>query len=777
MNRKISLSIEDIYIKYAGEAFGATGSHNALTLRMIFGSAWDGTAKTAYFTDALGSASVSIVLGLDKLVGGAYEIDVPSEALKYAGKATVTIKGVLTSGDTTTKAITTAAGHFRVLDSELPESAGNAGTITPSDKEQLQAEIAGLENLFTTTKTAAETAAANAKVSETNAKASETAAASSASSAEASKTAAAGSAATAAEKATAASDSASKAAASQTAAKSSEDKVKASETAAESAKTAAEAAKAAAAQSAESASASAQTAQNAASSAGTAASTASSAAASASGSASNAAGSAAAAAQSAASVAGINKTAESWAVGGTGTRPGEDTDNAKYWAEQAQAVVGGDFATKNELAAKVSMVITEIPKGRMRGDVDGDGKITNNDVDQIQKHNSGNITLTGADLWCADINNDNEITIADFGILRNYLKGQITVLTSTPTFADYYNNWTYHKVDNTSGYWTTELSIPAITAEMGVSITCGGSVLAGTFIKAEPFTGGVRIYANYPPIEALPCEVSYSTGAGGQIITADTDISEAQGYVADHNQSATAHSDIREAVSEAGKAFVITGTLAYDELGGYTVSGVTVTEAEIQAAIAAGKAVVAKLTYSENIYELPLVIHYQSQYQFGGNLDNLCLYFSISYTESGIEPIFLELYFARADRLALLSDKVNNQTQTLTTHINNTNIHVTTEEKTGWNAKAEKPTAVSVTLTAAGWDASTKKQTVTVSGVSADTATQVVWVTFLTETALDAYMDAGIVPVAQGANSVTFRADTIPTETIPVTVVMQEVSA
>ena len=28
--------------------------------------------------------------------------------------------------------------------------------------------------------------------------------------------------------------------------------------------------------------------------------------------------------------------AESWAQGGTGTRPGEDTDNAEYWANQAQ---------------------------------------------------------------------------------------------------------------------------------------------------------------------------------------------------------------------------------------------------------------------------------------------------------------------------------------------------------------------------------------------------------------------------------------------------------
>ena len=73
-----------------------------------------------------------------------------------------------------------------------------------------------------------------------------------------------------------------------------------------------------------------------------AASTASSAAASASSSASQAQASAAAAAKSAASVDGINKTAQSWAVGGTGTRPGEDTDNAKYWAKRAERIVSGD---------------------------------------------------------------------------------------------------------------------------------------------------------------------------------------------------------------------------------------------------------------------------------------------------------------------------------------------------------------------------------------------------------------------------------------------------
>lgn len=110
----------------------------------------------------------------------------------------------------------------------------------------------------------------------------------------------------------------------------------------------------AAAGSASQAAGSEQAAQSAANAAGSAASSASQSAATASGSASQAQASAAAAAQSAASVDRVNKTAQSWAVGGTGTRPGEDTNNAKYWAGQAQAAVGGDFATKTEAQGYVT---------------------------------------------------------------------------------------------------------------------------------------------------------------------------------------------------------------------------------------------------------------------------------------------------------------------------------------------------------------------------------------------------------------------------------------
>lgn len=55
--------------------------------------------------------------------------------------------------------------------------------------------------------------------------------------------------------------------------------------------------------------------------------------------------------------------AKSWAVGGTGKRPGEDTNNAKYWSEQAKANVGGDFATNarvNEVEEEVGRVAQSV---------------------------------------------------------------------------------------------------------------------------------------------------------------------------------------------------------------------------------------------------------------------------------------------------------------------------------------------------------------------------------------------------------------------------------
>ncbi len=166
--------------------------------------------------------------------------------------------------------------------------------------------------------------------------------------------AASASAAAARNSAKSAGESASAAASSATAAESSATAAKANADAAAGSAANASASATSAGKSATAASEKASDAANSASAAATsaqtatdAASTASAAAEAASDSASEAQESAAAAAESAASVNGINKTAQSWAVGGTGTREGEDTNNAKYWAEHAQQAAGGGVVSFN----------------------------------------------------------------------------------------------------------------------------------------------------------------------------------------------------------------------------------------------------------------------------------------------------------------------------------------------------------------------------------------------------------------------------------------------
>lgn len=92
------------------------------------------------------------------------------------------------------------------------------------------------------------------------------------------------------------------------------------------------------------ASESATSALNSANNAATSATSAQTSATSAQTSANNAATSASAASSSAANATSQATLSQSWAVGNTGTRDGENTNNAKYWAEQARASSqGGDM--------------------------------------------------------------------------------------------------------------------------------------------------------------------------------------------------------------------------------------------------------------------------------------------------------------------------------------------------------------------------------------------------------------------------------------------------
>ena len=178
--RTICIQVRDYLMQRAGESAGASGSDRAAALRLTFDKSWAGLNKTVYFTDAREEASTSQVLGLDDLVAGeseTYDVPIPANALKYEGRATVTVRGVAldTSGQTE-RAVTTAAILLKVLDSKLPETVGELGQVEATAAEQLQAEIDGLKALFLTSASQAKASQEAAAASETQAKASEAAA-------------------------------------------------------------------------------------------------------------------------------------------------------------------------------------------------------------------------------------------------------------------------------------------------------------------------------------------------------------------------------------------------------------------------------------------------------------------------------------------------------------------------------------------------------------------------------------------------------------------------
>ena len=85
------------------------------------------------------------------------------------------------------------------------------------------------------------------------------------------------------------------------------------------------------------------------------------------------------------------------------------------------------------------------------------------------------------------------------------------------------------------------------------------------------------------------------------------------------------------------------------------------------------------------------------------------------------------------------------------------------------------PSACKVTLTVSGWDSTAKTQSATVSGVLEDESKQLI-MPMPAGTSMSAYNEAGIQMTAQGDNSVTFTADTVPKADIEVWVVVQAVN-
>lgn len=144
MDRIIEVRVAGNHITKDNNRGGVQGEANVTKLRLTFDPGWDGYAKTVTFWNALHQNPVKRTLALDLLENmtastRVYLCPIPGEALTVNGTMAFTIDGYLDGVRQRT-----VGAELEVEESLVSDNAGDPADPTPSQAEQLQAQMEGL---------------------------------------------------------------------------------------------------------------------------------------------------------------------------------------------------------------------------------------------------------------------------------------------------------------------------------------------------------------------------------------------------------------------------------------------------------------------------------------------------------------------------------------------------------------------------------------------------------------------------------------------------------
>lgn len=125
----------------------------------------------------------------------------------------------------------------------------------------------------------------------------------------------------------------------------------------------------------------------------------------------NAEGSATAASTSATNSEASATESKSWAVGGTGTRTGEDTNNAKYWSKVAENVAGGGVNSFNGRAGAVVPIAGDYTAEMVGADISGAASAVQSNLDTHTQNAVQHITADERSKWNAKSEKGNSFSV------------------------------------------------------------------------------------------------------------------------------------------------------------------------------------------------------------------------------------------------------------------------------------------------------------------------------------------------------------------------------
>lgn len=164
---------------------------------------------------------------------------------------------------------------------------------------------------------------------------------------------------------------------------------------------------------------------------------------------------------------------------------------------------GKDGKDGTEIAG-CSYVAATLPKGRAKGDVNGDGIINIDDMYAIQAHSSGTTVITDSiALWAAECDG----YVNAFAVVQ-YINKQYD--RYIPYAADYYGNWQF---DSANGHYYYDIAANGMTADCGCIIV--PNVTFKGFKQAIPMSGAIRMCFKGCPTEEILCRILYNTELEG----------------------------------------------------------------------------------------------------------------------------------------------------------------------------------------------------------------------------------------------------------------------
>lgn len=375
------------------------------------------------------------------------------------------------------------------------------------------------------------------------------------------------------------------------------------------------------------------------------------------------------------------------------------------------------YAREDHVHPERTVSIT-IPKGRVKGDIFGVGKINFLCVQTMQNWaaNAKYSSLDDMTKWACDINGDGNLSVNKdvFNLMyyvgnRNLKQRADAIFNVNGINPEYYGNWTYH-FDNFV-YWTTEIAVENLNSSMDCVLNIEGKEnIDNIFYKIEPLNNKIKIYCYMPPIEELSGILYFTEGTGKSIINYNSKFIPVKFY------------DIDD----------------------------TINLEDIKKDICLGRSVFLKYRY-DNYYYTYLSLN---DYSFVRD-DN-----KIFITFSGICDDQTDLSRPQRIQITLTTDDSTNEGYSITS------------EESGYFI----PSMRKLTLSAANWSTSAKTYTATVNGILEDATKQSIEINPIAKADNDNAVKFGVYPTAQGANSITFSCDTIPTTAINFYITYQDVN-